>query len=229
TMTNAMVAPRRFGLLCASLACFCSSVAFGKIMGEKVSDPFVVPVRAVVLSVDGKTLHVGPGSDGGMTTGMEFRIFRGRNPKGTTQWVGKAKAVQVGRREAVLELADGEAQVSDYAVSTPVNLGPAIIMPKADRTTRPTPPMPGMRAIEVKLYANIEKTGLETVSFGVPFPPNAIRDDGQVTVWQEDTELPVASKVLAPWRINATNGSPRSVLVQFPLDFSGKAEQTVTV
>jgi len=124
----------------------------GKVMGEKVDDPFVVPVRAVVLGVEGKKLSVGPGSDGGMATGMEFRIFRGRNPKGTTQWVGKARAVHVGRREAVLELVDGEAQVSDYAVSAPVNLGPAIIMPKADRTTRPTPPIPGMRAIEVKIF-----------------------------------------------------------------------------
>jgi len=70
-------------------------------MGEKVDDPFVVPVRAVVLGVEGKKLSVGPGSDGGMATGMEFRIFRGRNPKGTTQWVGKARAVHVGRREAV--------------------------------------------------------------------------------------------------------------------------------
>src|SRR5689334_12837844 len=135
------------------VALISTSAALGKIMGEKVSDPFVVPVRAVVLSVDGKTLNVGPGSDGGVKGEMEFRIFRGSNPKGTSQWVGKARAIQVGRREAVLELVEGEAQISDYAVSAPVNLGPAIIMPKADRTTRPTPPIPGMRAIEVKLYA----------------------------------------------------------------------------
>src|SRR5262245_43903056 len=105
-------------------------------MGEKVEDPFVVPVRTVVLGVEGKTVKVGPGSDGGMKEGMEFRIFRGRNPKGTSQWVGHAKAIKVSAREAVLELADGEAQATDYAISAPVNLGQAIVMPKADRTTR---------------------------------------------------------------------------------------------
>src|SRR5438132_11410052 len=100
-----------------ALALMASSAALGKIMGEKVSDPFVVPVRAVVLSADGKTLKVGPGSDGGMKIGMEFRLFRGSNPKGASQWIGKAKAIKVGKREATLELIEGEARSSDYAIS----------------------------------------------------------------------------------------------------------------
>ena len=206
-----------------------SSIAFGKIMGEKVSDPFVVPVRAVVLGVDGKALNVGPGSDGGMKVGMEFRIFRGSNPKGTSQWVGKAKAVKVAKREAMLELTEGEARNTDYVISDPVELGQTIVMPKADRTARPTPTVPNGSAVEVKLYANVENAGRETVSFGVPFPPNAISNDSQVAVFLGDKELPIVTKVLAPWRIDAKEGSPRSVLIQFPLDFTSKTQQTVTV
>src|SRR6266704_2527008 len=102
-----------------ALALALASVALAKVMGDKVDDPFVVPVRAVVLGVDAKKLSVGPGSDGGMAPGMEFRIFRGRNPKGTTQWVGHAKAINVRRRDATLELIDGDAQVTDYAISAP--------------------------------------------------------------------------------------------------------------
>jgi hypothetical protein len=196
-------------------------------MGEKVDDPFVVPVRAVVLAADGKTLTVGPGSDGGMKPGMELRIFRGRNPK-AKEWVGKAKAVTVEPRRARLELTEGEAAAGDYAVSAPVDLGPAVVMPKADRTTRPAPPTPANKSIEVKLFAAAENPGKEAVSFAVPFPPGVIRSDMDVAIFQGETELPVASKVLVPWRIDAKAGFPRSVLVQFPLDFAGKAEQSVT-
>ena len=204
-------------------------LASGKIMGEKVDDPFVVPVRAVVLNVEGKKLIVGPGSDGGMEAGMSFRIFRGSNPKGTSQWVGRAKALKVGRREATLELTEGEARVADYAISDPLRLDQAIIMPKADRTRRPTPPAPGVKSIEVHLQANVEQPGMETVSLGVPFPPDAIQAGSELSVFQDGKELPVSSKVLAPWRLDGISGSPRSVLVQFPLDFAEKREQTVTV
>lgn len=206
----------------------CTCGVMGKVVGEKVDDPFVVPVRAVVIGADDKSLVVGPGSDGGMTVGMEFRIFRGQNPK-ATEWVGKAKAVKVEARRATLEVTEGQARITDYAISAPVNLGQSVVMPKADRNTRPAPPAPAAKSIEVKLFANADQPGRETVSFGVPFPPGAIKEDAEVSVSQGDTELPVASKVLAPWRIDARDGSPRSVLVQFPLDFSGKAEQAVTV
>lgn len=221
-------APLGCALLFVFLTPSLLDTVFGKSVGEKVSDPFVVPVRAVVLGVEGKTLNVGPGADGGMKVGMEFRIFRGSNPKGTSQWVGKAKAVNVGKRGATLELTEGEAHVTDYAISDPIDLGQTIVMPKADRTTRPVPPLLSARSVEVKLYANVENPGREIVSFGVPFPPNAIKDDSEVAVFQGDKELPVATKVLAPWRIDAKEGSPRSVLVQFPIDFGGKAEQVVT-
>lgn len=215
--------------LLVSLLFLSAGAASGKVLGEKVDDPFIVPVRAVVLKAQGRELVAGPGSDGGMKAGMEFRIFRGPTPKGSSPWVGKAKAVMVAKREGRLELTEGEAQRNDYAISAPIDLGPAIVMPKADRTNRPAPPRPATQAVEVKLSANTGNPGIETVSFGVPFPPGALNDDAQVTVFQGEKELPVATKTLAPWRIDARNGSPRSILVQFPLDFSGRPEQTVIV
>src|ERR1041384_6289718 len=125
----------------AVAAIFFGTPLSAKIMGEKAEDPFIVPVRAVILAVDNKSLSVGPGSDGGMETGMEFRIFRGSNPKGTSQWIGKAKATKVEKNRAILELLEGEARNTDYAISDPVELGPTIMMSKADRTARPAPPI----------------------------------------------------------------------------------------
>jgi hypothetical protein len=197
--------------------------------GEPVPDAFNVPVRAVVTAVNGPNLTVGPGSDNGMKEGMAFRIFRGSNPKGTTQWVGKAKAVKVDARTATLQVTEGTARITDLVISQPVQLAKEIVMPKADRTERPNPPALTAASVDVKLCANAENMGKETVSFGLPFPPRAIQDDSTIAVFLDGRELPVATKVLAPWRLDAKDGSPRSVLVQFPLDFTGRPEQTVTV
>ena len=164
-----------------------------------------------------------------MKEGMEFRIFRGSNPGSKNQWVGKATAVKVEARQATLNVTEGEARITDLVISQPVQLTKETVMPKADRTDRPKPPVLTVDSVEVKLYANAENMGKETVCFGLPFPPNAIKDDSTIAVFQGGAELPVATKILAPWRIDAKDGSPRSILIQFPLDFTGKAEQTVTV
>lgn len=193
------------------------------------SDPAVAPARCVVLAVEGSILTVGPGRSGGLCEDLGVRVFRGRNAKGESQWIGHGRVTHVTDETAEVELDDGTAEVSDFLISEVQELSPDIYLPRATHTQRPAPIIPRESFLEVKLQALAETPGREIVSFGVPFPPGVLADDTNLAVFSGDAELPIAAKVLAPWRIDGQPRTARSVLLQFELDFTKKPTQSVTV
>jgi hypothetical protein len=83
--------------------------------------------------------------------------------------------------------------------------------------------------ITVSLKANVASPGSdETVSFGLPLPPDHLTDPAQVAVFDNGTEIPAYVETLVPWRWENTGGI-RSVLIQFQMDLSGITEKEVAV
>ena len=86
------------------------------------------------------------------------------------------------------------------------------------------------RGVTITLEGRAEKLANETVSFGLPLPFGFLRDARKARVVDErGVELPAAVRSLEPWRIGGREGSIRSLLIQFKLDFSREKTQRVKV
>jgi hypothetical protein len=107
-----------------------------------------------------------------------------------------------------------------------VSVGAAATGAAADR---PTPAKPAPR-VEVTLLARAAHPETELVSFGVPLPPGFLSDPSLVRVVDvAGVEVPAAVRVLEPWRTDGREGSIRSVLVQFEMNFARSRRQNVAV
>ncbi|RPJ83505.1 MAG: hypothetical protein EHM13_07260 [Acidobacteria bacterium] len=68
------------------------------------------------------------------------------------------------------------------------------------------------------------------MSFGFPLPPGRLADAAMVRVLAADgDEIEASVRPLETWRDGGKEGTIRSVLVQFPRDFSKQRRQTVTI
>src|SRR6185437_3508643 len=84
--------------------------------------------------------------------------------------------------------------------------------------------------VTITLEGRAEKLRNETVSFGLPLPVGFLHDVQKVRVVDDHgVELPAAVRSLEPWRIGGREGSVRSLLIQFKLDFSREKTQRVKV
>lgn len=91
----------------------------------------------------------------------------------------------------------------------------------------PKAPRPG-RELSVTLVGRADDLKEEVVSFGVPLPPDFLRDAGRVVVLDErGAEVAATTRALEPWRLGGREGSVRSVLVQFKSDFRAARTQRV--
>jgi hypothetical protein len=89
---------------------------------------------------------------------------------------------------------------------------------------------PQSAELVINLEGNASDLGDELISFGVPLPPNFLWDVNRVRVLNAaGEELNAAVRSLEPWRIGGQDGSIRSLLVQFKLDFHGKHDQQIKI
>lgn len=85
-------------------------------------------------------------------------------------------------------------------------------------------------SVSVLLQGQTEDLSNEVVSFGLPLPFGFLSDARKVRVLSEDgVELVAAVRSLEPWRVGGRNGSIRSLLIQFRLDFSKQRTRRVSV
>ena len=85
-------------------------------------------------------------------------------------------------------------------------------------------------SVVVTLEGQAQDLGHELVSFGLPLPFGFLNDSTKVRVVADDgSELVAATRSLEPWRVGGREGSIRSVLIQFKLDFSTQKTQRVTI
>ncbi len=89
-----------------------------------------------------------------------------------------------------------------------------LLLAQVERPPWPKPPS----SVQVTL---VPQEGKGVVSFGLPFPPDALQDDRMINVG----DLPVYTQPLAHWWIDGKKRGIRSVLVQFEMP----AAQRVTV
>ena len=92
--------------------------------------------------------------------------------------------------------------------------------------------LPKDRNVEVKVTLEGRATNLtnELISFGVPLPFGFLNDQRNVRVLGADgNEITAAVRSLEPWRTGGTQGSIRSLLVQFRSDFSSQRTKHITV
>jgi hypothetical protein len=84
--------------------------------------------------------------------------------------------------------------------------------------------------LDVMLEGRAATLGRELVSFGLPLPPGFLSDPQRVRVVNDaGRELSAAVRSLEPWRIGGREGSIRSVLIQFTLDFSQRRNQQIKI
>ena len=90
---------------------------------------------------------------------------------------------------------------------------------------------PAASEVEVILEGRTKDLGNELVSFGLPLPPGFLGDSRQVRVLAEDgQEITAAIRALEPWRRGGeSNGSIRSLLVQFNSDFVAHSTRRVRI
>ncbi len=94
------------------------------------------------------------------------------------------------------------------------------------------PAWPGVQGTSViaTLVPQTDLTGPTIVSFGLPFPPDALADEKNIRVTGSDgAELAVFTRPLVKWWIDRKEGAIRSVLIQFETTFQGKTPQQVTI
>src|SRR4026207_2254489 len=85
-------------------------------------------------------------------------------------------------------------------------------------------------SVTVTLEGRADNLGDEIVSFGLPLPFGFLHDSQKVRVFDErGAELRAAVRSLEPWRTGGRDGSIRSLLIQFKLDFSKQQTQRVVV
>jgi hypothetical protein len=84
--------------------------------------------------------------------------------------------------------------------------------------------------LEVTLEGRATTLGRELVSFGLPLPPGFLSDPKRVRLVDDARqELTAAVRPLEPWRIGGKQGSIRSLLIQFTLDFSQQRTQRIKI
>src|SRR6476646_34580 len=89
---------------------------------------------------------------------------------------------------------------------------------------------PAGGSVVVRLEGQADDPRNELVSFGLPLPSGFLNDASRVRVVGDDgAELVAAVRSLEPWRVGGQAGSIRSLLIQFPLDFSKRKSREVTV
>src|SRR3569832_279893 len=85
-------------------------------------------------------------------------------------------------------------------------------------------------SLAVTLEARADNPGAEVVSFGLPLPFGFLHDAQKVRIVDErGMEVAAAVRSLEPWRTGGREGSIRSLLIQFKLDFSRRKTQQVRV
>ena len=78
-------------------------------------------------------------------------------------------------------------------------------------------------SVPVTLEGRAGDLGNEIVSFGLPLPFGFLKDSQNVRIVDErGAEVPAAMRSLEPWRTRGRDGSIRSLLIQFKLDFSNR-------
>src|SRR4030095_7440455 len=86
------------------------------------------------------------------------------------------------------------------------------------------------KSLTVTLEGRADNLGDEIASFGLPLPFGFLKDSQHVRIVDErGTEVPAAIRSLEPWRTGGREGSIRSLLIQFKLDFSRSKTQQVRV
>ena len=76
-------------------------------------------------------------------------------------------------------------------------------------------------SVPVILEGRADDLGDEIVSFGFPLPFGFLRDSQNVRITDErGAEVKIAVRSLEPWRVDGRDGSIRSLLFQFKLNFS---------
>ena len=111
--------------------------------------------------------------------------------------------------------------IAGAAAALAARVAPAQSPPRAPRPAK---------EVEVRLVGRAADLGEETVSFGLPLPPDFLSDAARVRVVDAaGVELPAATRALEPWRLGGREGSIRSLLVQFKSDFRGGREKRVRV
>jgi hypothetical protein len=84
--------------------------------------------------------------------------------------------------------------------------------------------------VQVTLEGRASNLGRELVGFGLPLPPGVLSDPQHVSVVTETgQEISAAVRALEPWRIGGREGSIRSLLIQFKLDFSRERIKRIKV
>ncbi len=84
--------------------------------------------------------------------------------------------------------------------------------------------------VEVTLEGRGANLGHELVNFGLPLPPGFLSDPRNVRVVNAvGQELSAAVRALEPWRIGGREGSIRSLLIQFTLEFSTQRTQRIKI
>lgn len=84
--------------------------------------------------------------------------------------------------------------------------------------------------VQVTLEGRAANLGRELVSFGLPLPPDFLSDPQLVRVVTETgQEISAAVRALEPWRIGGREGSIRSLLIQFRLDFSDARTKRIKI
>jgi hypothetical protein len=90
-------------------------------------------------------------------------------------------------------------------------------------TQRPPMPGAGVDHVRLRLQPSAGATGPQVVSFGLPFAPGDLLQDHLIYVTDEaGVEVAVYTAPIASWWIDGRQGSLRSVLVQFDMDFAGE-------
>src|ERR1051325_1648894 len=85
-------------------------------------------------------------------------------------------------------------------------------------------------SVLVTLEGRVDDLADEIVSFGLPLPFGFLHDAQKVRIVDErGAEVPAAVRSLEPWRTGGGEGSIRSLLIQFKLDFSRRKTQQAKV
>src|SRR5688572_8935583 len=86
------------------------------------------------------------------------------------------------------------------------------------------------KELEASLEARVMNPAVERVSFGLPLPPGLLSDARRVRIVNNaGEEIAAAVRQLEPWRIGGDDGTIRSLLIQFSLDFSRQRTQKVKI
>ena len=84
--------------------------------------------------------------------------------------------------------------------------------------------------VEVTLEGRGANLGDELVNFGLPLPPGFLSDPRRVRVVNAvGQEISAAVRALEPWRIGGREGSIRSLLIQFTLEFSTERTHRIKI